>query len=199
MESVAQKIYTKHGFARENIFSDKKVLHLGCGWHKLPGAIGVDILPADGVDIVYDLDKASWPLEDGIFDIILAHSVVEHLDDIVTLFDEIWRLASPGARVVIAVPYFRCTDSFTDITHKHFFTSSSLDYFIKDDNSLANYHYTDKNFKKIGFWYGWPQESNNFLVRMFKRWIGCHQKFFDQHLSLLFPVKILIWELEVEK
>jgi len=197
MDFIAQKIYTKNGFVRENIFPGKKVLHLGCGHHKLSGAIGIDILPLGQVDITHDLDKMPWPLLESSFDVILAHSVVEHLSDIVALFDEIWRLAKPGARVVITVPYFRCIDSFTDITHKHFFTSSSLDYFIKENNSLSNYCYTNKNFKKIGFWHGWPQESDNFFVRSFKGWVSHHPRFFDQYLSLLFPVKILIWELEV--
>lgn len=199
MNSIAQKIYTKNGFVRTNIFSDKKVLHLGCGGHKLTGAVGIDILPLDGVDVTHDLDKTPWPFPDNSFDIILAHSVVEHLDDVVTLFDEIWRLAKPNARIVITVPYFRSIDSFTDITHRHFFTSFALDYFIKGDNSLSNYRYTDKNFKKIGFWYGWPQVSNNFFVRIFKGWISRHPRFFDQYISLFFPVKILVWELEVEK
>ena len=199
MEPIAKKIYTKNGFVKKNVFSDKKVLHIGCGNSKLPGAIGVDLLSLEQVDVVHNLDKIPWPFKDNSFEIVLAHSVVEHIDNIVDLFEEIWRISKPGARVVITVPYFRSIDSFTDITHKHFFTSFSLDYFIEANNSLANYSYTNRSFKKIGFWYGWPQKSNNFIVRTFKSWISRHPKFFDQYLSLLFPVKILIWELEVNK
>jgi hypothetical protein len=75
-----------------------------------------------------------------------------------------------------------------------------MDYYIDDPtNKLANFEYTKKRFKKIGFWFGWPQLSKNLGVRLFKNFIEKHPGFYDSHLSLLFPVKIIIWELEVIK
>lgn len=199
MNYLAKEIYTKAGLTKENPFAGKKVLHIGCGASKLEGSVGMDILSLSGVDIVHNLDTMPWPVETNSIDIVYAHSVVEHLTDIVAFLNEVWRVLKPGGRVIIAVPYFRCVDSFTDITHKHFFTSKSFDYFIFGSGSLSNYSYTDKKFKKIGFWYGWPQESSNPLVRMFKNFLMSNQGFYDQYLSMLFPVKILIWELEVDK
>ena len=83
--------------------------------------------------------------------------------------------------------------------HKHFFTSRSFDYFINERNSLSDYNYTKFNFKRIGFWYGWPAKSNNQIVNIFKDYIAKNNRFYDQHLSLLLPIKILTWELEVIK
>lgn len=197
--SIAKKIYTRNGITKENIFVDKKVLHIGCGESKLPGALGMDILKLDGVDVVHNLDKTPWPIPDNDVDLIFAHSVVEHLSDIVAFIEESHRVLKPGGRLVVAVPYFRSVDSYTDVTHKHFFTSKSFDYFLKNSGQLSGYSYTDKLFKKIGFWYGWPHESRNVFVRFFKDFIYKHRDFYDQYLSLLFPMKILIWELEVEK
>ena len=199
MSSIAKKIYTKKGIVKENIFEDKSVLHLGCGHKKLKGAKGVDILKISQVDVVHNLDNTPWPFENSSADIIFAHSSLEHLDNIIDFFNEVWRIGKDGCRLVISVPYFRSVDSFSDPTHKHFFTSKSLDYFIDLDDSLANYEYTKNKFKKIGFWYGWPQKSNNFLVNIFKKFIQKNQKFYDQYLSLIIPVKMLIWEPEVKK
>ena len=197
--SVVQKIYTSQGVTRENVFIGKRVLHIGCGKSKLKGALGVDALPLSGVDVVHDLDSFSWPFEDASIDIIFAHSVLEHLHSVPKVFEELQRIGKNGTRVVITVPYFRSVDAFVDPTHTHFFTSGSLDYFLEGGNSLSSYDYTKHKFKKIGFWYGWPYPSQNVLARIFKKWIHACPQFYDQYLSLLFPVKILVWELEVVK
>jgi SAM-dependent methyltransferase len=199
MEYLAQKIYTRNGITKENPFTSKKVLHVGCGGSKLLGAVGMDVLKLPGVDVVHDLDSMPWPIDASSVDVVYAHSVVEHLSDIVAFSNEVWRVLRPGGRVIITVPYFRCVDSFTDITHKHFFTSKSFDYFTVGNGSLSEYRYSNLQFTKIGFWYGWPQVSKNPLARMFKRFIHSHSRFYDQYLSLLFPMKVLIWELEVDK
>lgn len=197
--SYIDNIYTKNGITKENPFPDKKVLHVGCGNSKLPGALGIDILQLPAVDVVHNIDKSPWPFEENSFDILYAHSVVEHLSSIPDFLIEAHRVSKNGARIIITVPYFRSTDSFNDPTHTHFFTSESLDYFLDDGNKLSRYDYTKIKFKKIGFWYGWPGESSNFIVRLFKNFIYLHKKFYDQYLSILMPVKILTWELEIKK
>lgn len=196
----ALKIFTTKGFPKENPFVGERVLHIGCGGDKLPDAVGMDIVSVfNKVDIIHDLDKFPWPVEDSSFDIVYAHSVVEHLTDIIAFMEEVWRVLSPGGRVIISVPYFRSPDSFTDITHKHFFTAQSMDYFLNEGDTRANYSYTTKRYKKVGFWYGWPTPSKRFLVRIFKLFISRNSKFYDSHLSLLMPVKHLVWELEPVK
>lgn len=199
MESLAQQIYTKSGITKENIFEGKRVLHIGAGSKRLVGSITIDILALPGVDVVHDLDTRPWPFPDQSFDIVFGHNVFEHLTDLVASMEEVHRILRPGGRVIITVPYFRSTDAFTDPTHKHFFTSGTLDYFIDDGGSLSGYRYTERRFKKIGFWYGWPQPSSNPLVALFKRFIHRYPKFYDSYLSLLFPIKIVVWELEIIK
>jgi SAM-dependent methyltransferase len=198
-ESVAQAIYTKNGITKEAIFGDRKIIHLGCGDSKLLGTVGIDRVALPSVDIVHDLDTMPWPLEVGSVDIFFAHSIVEHVDSLIDFLNEVWRAGKNGSRLIIAVPYFRSTDSFSDPTHKHFFTSQSLDYFLTTTNKLSAYKYTEHTFREIGFWYGWPQSSQNIMVRWFKHWAHRHAKFYDQYLSLLFPMKILVWELEIVK
>ncbi len=198
-ETYAQKIYTKKGMTKENLFTHgERALHIGPGKKGLPGAVTIDVLNLPGVDTVHDLDVLPWPFQDNEFDFIFAHNVFEHLDKQVLVMEEMWRILKPQGRIVITVPYFRSPDAFTDSTHKHFFTSQSLDYYIQG-KKLANYEYTNKYFLEKGFWFGWPQTSRNPVVRLFKWFITRYPKFYDAHLSLLFPMKIVMWELEVIK
>lgn len=199
MQNFTQKIYTKLGITKVSVFSNERVLHIGSGNSRLPGAETIDVLDLPNVDIVHDLESFPWPYEDNAFDLIFAHSVFEHFSDPVKIMEEMWRVLKPGGRAVITVPYFRSVDAYCDPTHKHFFTSGSFNYYLDEQTTLAGYRYTDRRFKKVGFWYGWPQPSINPLVRIFKSFIHKHQNFYDSHLSLLLPLDIVIWELEAIK
>jgi len=192
-------IYTRGGFARTNPFPGSAALHLGCGAAKLPGATGVDALALPGVDVVHDLNTTPWPFAEGSFDVILAHSVLEHLGSVVDFMNEAYRVGKPGARLVIGVPYFRSVDASDDPTHRHFFTARSMDYFLDDGNARAAYAYSGARFKKVGFWYGWPHPSRNPISWSLKKTAHRFPHFYDQYLSLLLPVQVLFWELEVLK
>ena len=58
-----------------------KILDLGCGCHKMPGAIGVDFNPNSDADIIYDLNAFPYPFPDNEFDLIHCDGILEHLDD----------------------------------------------------------------------------------------------------------------------
>jgi len=197
-KNLTTKIYTRNGVPKENIFSDKKVLDIGCGQRKLPGSVGMDVVENSEADVVHDASVMPWPFEDNSFDLVFANHFVEHVDDLLAFFNEVHRILKPGGRFIMQVPYFRRTDAYADITHRHFFTSQSLDYIVKD-TKLSAYNYTDRLYTKIGFWYGWPAQSRNPLVRFFKWYISKYPKFYDQYLSLLLPISCLTWELEVIK
>ena len=186
-EFWAQKIYTLDGFQRQNVLEGKKALDVGCGIRKLPGATGMDISKVPGVDVAHDANKTPWPLPDNSFDLILFNQSLEHLEDIKKVLKEAWRILKKDGRVVAQVPYFRSNDAFADVTHKHFFTSNSLDYI------------PDFKFRIIGFWYGWPHKSQNPLRQAFKNFIHRFPDFYDKYLSLLISVECLTWELEVKK
>jgi SAM-dependent methyltransferase len=198
-ETYTKKIYTYSGITKEDIFQNgEEVLHIGSGKNVLKGAQTIDILDLPGVDTVHDLDRFPWPYSENSFDLIYAHSVFEHLADTLKAMEEMSRILKPYGRVIITVPHFRSTDAFADPTHKHFFTSKSMDYFI-EGSGLHDYEYTKVKYKKIGFWFGWPQEPTNPISKFVKNLISKYPDFYDSHLSLLYPVPIVIWELEVIK
>jgi SAM-dependent methyltransferase len=90
-------------------------------------AVGVDIVPAsetptaNAVAIVGDL--AELPLRGGIFDVVISHSVVEHLTDPRSVFRELRRALKPGGHLIFTTP------------NKYYYSSlvaSSIPYSWKD-------------------------------------------------------------------
>lgn len=197
-ESWSTKIYTQKGITKEDIWEGKNVLNIGCGQYKIPGTIGMDIIKNSKADVIHNIEDTPWPFSANEFDVVMANHVLEHIEDIPKALNEIHRVIKPGGSVILQVPYFRSTDAFSDITHRNFFTSESLDYVISN-TKLSGYNYTEQRFKKIGFWYGWPTASHNPLVNIFKHFIHRFPRLYDQYISLLFPMKCLTWELEVTK
>lgn len=108
-------------------------LNLGCGNKRLAGFTGVDRIKTPAVDVIYDLDVFPYPFADNSVDEILLDNVLEHLDDVIKVTTEIYRLAAPGALIKIRVPYFKSNSAFTDPTHKHFFSETSFKYFTSDN------------------------------------------------------------------
>jgi len=199
VELLVPKIYTPKGLVKENILSGKKVLDLGCGTKKLPGSIGVDVKKHPSVDVVHDLNKSPWPFKNSSFDMILAQHIAEHVDDFISFISEIHRIAKNNAHIIIQAPYFRSVNAFADPTHKRFFATHSLDYFLKKDIVLSTYNYTNFKFRQVGFWIEWPTKRRSFFGKLFNKFIHRHPDFYDQYLSILCPANTLTWELICEK
>lgn len=111
--------------------ANKLILDLGCGKNKHPGAIGVDNVALDTVDIVHDLRSIPYPFaSESVDEVILSH-VIEHLDfgDIMHVLLETMRILKPSGCVLISVPHAFSVAAFTDPTHKTFFTFGSFHYF----------------------------------------------------------------------
>ena len=198
-ELWAPKIFKLRGFVKTDMLGGKKALDVGCGGRKLPGSTGMDILALPGVDVVHSFNQTPWPFAADMFDLVFMNHALEHVGDVVAVMNEVHRVLKPGGRVVVQVPYFRCTDAYNDPTHTHFFTAGTLDYFVQG-SGLSKYAYSgEKVFLKKGFWYGWPHRSSNPLRQALKNFMHSHTAVYDQYLSLLLPADCLTWELEVVK
>ena len=104
-------------------------LNIGCGIAIEENAINLNLSTLPRVDVVWDLDKFPYPFPDNTFKEILAQDIMEHLDDIFKVMEEVWRILKPGGTIYIHTTFWKTEDSYTDPTHKHFFTLRSFDYF----------------------------------------------------------------------
>ncbi len=126
-----------------------KVLDVGCGTSKTPGAVGIDFHPLPGVDVVHDLNQLPWPLESGTFDEIKILDVIEHLDNTIKIMEEIHRLLKPGGTVYIRVVPWNHRYAFSDPTHVKFFTEISFKFFTGEWRP----YYTGARFEITSFKY----------------------------------------------
>jgi SAM-dependent methyltransferase len=122
-----------------------RLLDIGCGAAKLPGAIGLDISPDADADVVHDLDEFPYPFEDAGFDQIVMQDVIEHLREPIRVMEELHRISRPGARIQLRTPHFSSVLAYGDPTHRHAFSTVAI-------RSLAEprfAHYTAMRFRVI--------------------------------------------------
>lgn len=107
-------------------------LNLGCGRKYLDGYVNCDAVASVQTDKVFDLNRTPYPFEPESVDEILMDNVLEHLEDVVSVMEELHRILKPGGTATIIVPYGKSDWAFQDPTHRHFFTERSMDYFTRE-------------------------------------------------------------------
>ena len=172
---------------------ERCVLNLGCGYKHHDNAINVDVTQDTNPDILHDLNRVPWPFREHHFREVFAHDVVEHLDNFISIMEEIHRVCQDGAIVSITVPHFSCANAFTDPTHRHYFGRFSFDFVTGEaDHSF----YTRARFRKrscqIIFQ---PTLVNKIVWRIANRF----PTEYERRWAWIFPAWYLIFELEVIK
>lgn len=174
-----------------------RVLDVGCGLRKYPGAVGVDRNPASRADVLADLDRFPYPFRDDSFDQVRAVHVIEHVADVMRTIEEFHRLAKPGGRIYIVTPHYTDFSSFCDPTHRWHLNSFSFRYFGEDHG---------------GFGYYSPVKLREISVRVrllaFWRWLGFEllvnrsrrfRRFWEHYLCFIVRGKVIEFEFEVCK
>ena len=106
-----------------------RVLDVACGPNKRTGAVGFDLFPVPGVDLLANFDGPHLPFRDDSFDEVYASHVVEHAGSVVSFLNEIHRVARPGALVHIVTPHYSWHGSWSDPTHRWHLNTFSFQYF----------------------------------------------------------------------
>ncbi|MBI5233472.1 MAG: methyltransferase domain-containing protein [Deltaproteobacteria bacterium] len=186
----------------EKYHDGKRLLDLGCGRRKRKGAVGVDIVKNDCVDMVHDLNEYPYPFADNEFDDILLDNSLEHLNDIVMTMEEVWRISRPEALVTIKVPYFR-NHLAIDPTHRQTFASHSFYYFDPTHEFHRLYRYSDKalfSVEKIVFDQGFRYCLKDKVRFSMLRYIANIQPLrYEEYLSHLMPLHELTFHLKALK
>ncbi len=119
------------------------VFDLGCGLKKRSDAIGIDRIALAGVDVVADLDRYPLPIASNVADEIVASHVLEHVQDVIAIMEEIWRICKPEGHVIIRTPHYSGRYAWLDVTHRRAFCADSFTYFGQSTYS----YYTKARFE----------------------------------------------------
>lgn len=104
-------------------------LDIGCGASKIPGAIGIDALAYDSVDLVGDVFDVLAALPDQCVDHVHSKHFFEHIANLGDLVDEVGRVLKVGGTAYISVPHFSNPYYYSDPTHRTPFGLYTFCYF----------------------------------------------------------------------
>lgn len=168
------------------------IIDLGCGKRKFSEAIGVDINPLSDADIIADLNHFPYPFKDNIFDKVICNSFLEHLDDLISVIEEIHRVSKNGAHIIITGPHFSSSDFYADPTHKRAFSSRTFDCFINSNDPRI------PNLELVSFTIG-VFERQGVIRNIVKKFINKYICFYENHFAFIFPAKGISFILKVLK
>jgi SAM-dependent methyltransferase len=179
----------------------RRVLDIGCGANKVPGAVGMDINPRTAADVIHDLDDVPYPFADDQFDEVIGRHVIEHVRDPMAVMAELHRITRHGGLVKLVAPHWTNPDFATDLTHRNHLNSYSFRN-LTEDRAVFPF-YTDVRFRQLSarvtvlnLWK--PIEPLINLDHRFPR-LRFIRKFWEQYLNAVLRGKEIHFELEVVK
>jgi len=142
-----------------------KVLDLGCGTFPYKAGeneevTSVDFRPEVSPTVVHNLFHFPYPFRENSFDIIYASHIIEHMKENVEFMEEIYRIANPGAKVIMRVPHFSGRSAWCDPTHLRAYSYSQFYYYSSDSRD----HYGNCEFKVEKIRLRYTRFDHGFLV-----------------------------------
>jgi SAM-dependent methyltransferase len=180
-----------------------KILDVGCGQNKYPGAIGIDSNPRTEADVIHDLGVLPYPFPDNEFDEIICRHVIEHVPDVMSFVSELHRITKGGGRISIVTPHYSNPDWPTDPTHRNHFNSYSFTCFMPARTPFP--FYTTVELRPLRTYVSlanlWRAFGLEFLTNLDQHWPALRftRKFWEFYLSNICRGKELHFEFEVVK
>ena len=180
-----------------------KILDVGCGKHKTPGAVGLDSNPRTGADVIHDLDRVPYPFPDDEFDVIIGNQVIEHVEDVLAVVAELHRITRPGGLIRLDTPHFSDVASYTDPTHKRHLTTESFAYFTGDRPDFDFYSHVRLRPRliRVTMLRLWRLLGFELAVNLCNRYPAARflRRFWEQYLCFVVRGKTIYFEFEVIK
>jgi SAM-dependent methyltransferase len=180
-----------------------RVLDIGCGANKIPGAIGMDINPRTAADVIHDLDDLPYPFDDDEFDEVVGRHVIEHVRDPLAVMSELHRITRPGGMVKIVVPHWTNPDWATDLTHRNHLNSYSFRN-LTDERAVFPF-YTTVRFRqraaRVTMLKIWKLMGFEFFINIDRRFpkLRFFRQIWEHYLNAVARGKEIHFELEVIK
>lgn len=162
---------------KENI----KKLVIGHAGKKIKDAITLDVDPEHNPDVIHDLNKTPWPFKDNQFNEVIAHHVLEHLNDIIPVMEELHRICSKDGTIYIEVPHHSSFMAHVPF-HKLFFNSHSFDIWYEDRHTWTTGFRFHLIKKEITFHVCFRRY---FLHKLFNKYPKTYEKFW----TYIFPAE----------
>jgi len=176
-----------------------RILDLGCGPNKYPGAIGADKIPNTAADVLCHFDQGGLPFADNAFDEVRAVHVIEHVADVVRTMEELHRITLPGGTIYLVTPHYTDSSSYQDPTHRWHLNSFAFRYFYSRGIHGEDHWYTPVRLRerrlKVKLLKVWKFMGFEFLVNHFV-WF---RRFWEYYLCYLIRAKVMEFEFEVLK
>ncbi len=135
--AVPDHVTDKRGLLAQARAGGGAVLELGCGPAKqLAGAIGIDMLDTDAVDIVGEANAVLRRFPARAASRIASFHFFEHVPDLDALLVETARVLDDGGLMEVTVPHFSNPYFYSDPTHRTFFGLYTFSY-LADEKLFA--------------------------------------------------------------
>lgn len=159
-------------------------LDIGCGRSKHPGYTGLDRVLLDGVDVVCDINRG-LPFADNTVTRVIASHVLEHVDDLMAVMEELYRVCRHKAVVCILSPYAHTFLNAANPYHKHVFNEHTPRFFTKhNDTRVPEEEYRFPFITQWGL-----GETENMKLKMDFRCIRMEFFYFPAYVHLPEPEK----------
>jgi predicted SAM-dependent methyltransferase len=121
-------------------------INIGGGYKRYDGFLNVDMDYLTSPDIVMNLEKDKFPIEDSTVEEVKAYHIFEHIGDgFLDFMKELYRICKDGAIIDIEVPHHRHENFFGDPTHKRPITVEMLRKFSKKYNQWHIEHHNSSS------------------------------------------------------
>ena len=181
----------------------RKILDVGCGKNKTPGAIGMDINPLTKADVIHDLGVFPYPFADDEFDEVIGLHVVEHVPDPMGFVQELHRITKPGGTIRLVCPHYTNPAWASDLTHRNHISSYSFQYFQENRQIFDFYTSARLVPKEVRLTLAnlWRVLGLEYLVNLDNRRPGLRfiRKFWEYYLCYIMRGKDLYFTFEVVK
>lgn len=180
-----------------------KIIDVGCGTNKYPGAIGLDNNPRTDADVIHDLGVVPYPFPDDEFDLVVSNHVAEHVPDVMAFVGELFRITKNNGRIRLLTPHYTNPDWPSDPTHRNHFNSYSFNTF-SEERAVFDF-YTDIRLRPVRTYVSlanlWRALGVEWIVNLDQKSPAFRftRKFWEHYLSFVMRGKELYFEFEVVK